>query len=764
VSAALFVLFFIKTTVSGQQKVFSPLSKEDIIIGGYFTNEINNSDIQAVIKVLDYNTDKTIGICTVDNKQNYSILLPSAGKYKFIVETPLSEKIHAGLVEIRPQTNLRVLKQEIELISDNGVEKLEIRNLFEQSHENETKIINSIKQALLNSKSQESKIRASKKSPILSLSGKVVDGTGKKLPGVKVLITQDGYIFKETLTKSSGKYPTVDALFGSVYDLIFSKQGFVSKTLRLDTKTGFSNEKTPPITYIEPSIRLYRAIGGLDYSVVEDMPVGIAKIDTNNGYLDYDFNYSKKRKAEIDKFIKEINDSLIKGSGILNEKILTDKKTELIVDSNSIFVHKDSLLKFKRQLLESKDELKSIRLQNQYIQAQIQANELEIANTKLLAQKRSNELKLEKREREVQELKNIKKSAEIQELNKEKEIQTIKLINSNLEIKQKEQLAKKKERELFLLNKEKMLTEENLQKQKNIRNLILSGVGVLILFLVYIFFSLKKSRKSNNIISKQKDDLNKNHLELQKKHKEISDSINYAKTIQTAILPQTKIIKEYLENSFILYKPKDIVAGDFYWMEHFEEKTLFAAADCTGHGVPGAMVSVICNNALNRSVREFRLTNPGDILNNTRKLVIQEFEKSEKDVHDGMDIALCCLEGNRLSYSGANNPLWIIRKSEMIEYKADKQPIGNYRLEKPFSTHEIILEKDDVFYLLSDGYADQFGGDKGKKYKTLNLKKFLLSIHGESMIDQKKILENEFKRWKGKHEQIDDVCIIGVRV
>ena len=344
-----------------------------------------------------------------------------------------------------------------------------------------------------------------------------MDGTGKKLPGVKVLIIQDGDLFKETLTKSSGKYPTVEALFGSVYDLIFSKQGFVSKTLRLDTKTGFTNEKTPQTTFIEPSISLYRAIGGLNYSVVEDMPVGIAKIDTNNGYFDWDFNYSKKRKAEIDKFIKEINDSLIKTP----------------FDSNNVFLYKDSLEKYRIQILASKDELKSIKVENKRKEKQIEAHKLEIANTKLLAQKRSDELKLEKKEREIQELKNKKKEREIQELNKEREIQRIKIINSNLEIKQKEQLAKKKERELFLLNKEKILTEENLQKQKNIRNLILSGLGLLIIFLSYVFFSLKKSRKSNIIISKQKDDLNKSHLELQQKHKEISDSINYAKTIQT---------------------------------------------------------------------------------------------------------------------------------------------------------------------------------------------------------------------------------------
>ena len=435
--------------------------------------------------------------------------------------------------------------------------------------------------------------------------------------------------------------------------------------------------------------------------------------------------------------------------------------TQKIKDAEDKLIKSELENKIRKKELESKKEKDSLlEEQNEYLFSYLES-ELELAN-------KENELKekvLLKNKTLLmkKELNNLKKAKKIEELNNEKKIQNFILKNSQLEIKQKDALATKKERELFLLNKEKTLTEENLQKQKNIRNLILSGFGLLIIFLSYIFFSLKKTRKSNTIISKQKDDINKSHLELQQKHKEISDSINYAKTIQTAILPQTKIIKEYLENSFILYKPKDIVAGDFYWMEHFEGKTLFAAADCTGHGVPGAMVSVICNNALNRSVREFRLTNPGEILNNTKKLVIQEFEKSEKDVHDGMDIALCCLEGNRLSYSGANNPLWIIRKNELIEYKADKQPIGNYRLEKPFSTHEITLEKEDVFYLLSDGYADQFGGEKGKKYMAGKFKKLLISISELTPQKQRMALEKEFIEWKGNEEQIDDVCVIGMR-
>jgi serine phosphatase RsbU (regulator of sigma subunit) len=255
-------------------------------------------------------------------------------------------------------------------------------------------------------------------------------------------------------------------------------------------------------------------------------------------------------------------------------------------------------------------------------------------------------------------------------------------------------------------------------------------------------------------------------FELAEKNREITDSIAYAKRIQTAILPPEKLVKEYLPNSFVLYLPKDVVAGDFYWMEKLDNKVIFAAADCTGHGVPGAMVSVVCNNALNRSVREFQLSDPGKILDKTREIVISEFEKSEEEIKDGMDIALCSLDGNKLLYAGAHNSLWIIRKdsNEVEEVKADKQPIGSYTALKPFTTHEIELKEGDSFYIFSDGYADQFGGEKGKKFKAKNFKTLLLSIQNEKMTSQKELINETFENWRGSLEQLDDVCIIGVQV
>ncbi|MBD3635984.1 MAG: tetratricopeptide repeat protein [Crocinitomicaceae bacterium] len=326
------------------------------------------------------------------------------------------------------------------------------------------------------------------------------------------------------------------------------------------------------------------------------------------------------------------------------------------------------------------------------------------------------------------------------------------------------------------LNKVKAEKAEADTRRAN--ELLFGAVGMVALLLVAIIFALRSMhlRRKNNILLKQKnEEITRQKTIVEEKSKEIVDSITYAKRIQTAILPPDKEFKKQLPQSFVLYKPKDIVAGDFYWMESFIKDTnkvvLFAAADCTGHGVPGAMVSVICNNGLNRSVREYGITNPGKILDKTRQLVLQEFEKSEEEVMDGMDIALCALHSNTstssvLKYAGANNPLWIIRKgrTEVEEVKANKQPIGKFGSPQPYDTHETEVSNGDTIYIFSDGYADQFGGEKGKKMKTANFKQLLLSIKDEPFENHKKLLDKAFEEWKGGYEQLDDVCVIGVRI
>lgn len=292
---------------------------------------------------------------------------------------------------------------------------------------------------------------------------------------------------------------------------------------------------------------------------------------------------------------------------------------------------------------------------------------------------------------------------------------------------------------------------------KRTRYLLVSGLSILALILGILYKNFTNRKKDTQIILTQK-------ALLENKNREITDSISYARRIQTAILPPEKTVKEHLADCFVIYRPKDIVAGDFYWIEKQNETTLFAVADCTGHGVPGALISIVCNNALNRSVREYNLSAPGEILDKTRELVIEEFNKSDEIIHDGMDIALCSLHGNQLKYAGAHNPLWVFKNNELITVRANHEPIGLYAKKNKYVTHTFNLEKGDTVYIFSDGYVDQFGGVKGKKFKPSALKELLINIQQYDMTKQKEIIDQTFLDWKGELEQIDDICFLGIKI
>jgi serine phosphatase RsbU (regulator of sigma subunit)/tetratricopeptide (TPR) repeat protein len=316
--------------------------------------------------------------------------------------------------------------------------------------------------------------------------------------------------------------------------------------------------------------------------------------------------------------------------------------------------------------------------------------------------------------------------------------------------------------------KEQAAKMEQVKKDASMRLIFIVLTGGLIALLIFLFY-INRSNRQKKRINEQLEQVN---ALIQEKNKNITDSINYAKRIQRAILPSKQTIRDLLPSSFILLKPKDIVSGDFYWIEKIAEsegKILFAAVDCTGHGVPGAMVSVVGYNNLNRCVKEFRLRKPAQILDKLNELVQETFDNSDDEVRDGMDISLCMLDSENgiLEYAGANNPLWIIRKDAaegvIQEIKGDKQPIGKYAAHKPFTNHQIKLNKGDTVYIFSDGFADQFGGEKGKKFKYKSLQKLLHSIQHNSMPEQEEILLKTFIDWQNVLEQVDDVLIVGFR-
>lgn len=291
--------------------------------------------------------------------------------------------------------------------------------------------------------------------------------------------------------------------------------------------------------------------------------------------------------------------------------------------------------------------------------------------------------------------------------------------------------------------------------------------------------TLQQEKEKKQILENQKSELEikvvertqevweqKNVIEI--KNKEITDSLVYAKRIQIAMLPDRKLLSKMLEQSFILFLPKDIVSGDFYAFSQRQNKILVGAADCTGHGVAGAFMSLIGGSLLYQIVNEKNVTEPALILDHLNEGIIRSLKQKENNSNDGMDIAVCAfdLEQNELKFAGANRPLWLIRNNELHFFKPDKYPIGGLQVmhDERFTQHVIQLQKGDTIYMFSDGYADQFGGDSGKKLMTKRFREQLLSIQNKSMHEQEEYLNNYFEDWKGAYEQVDDVLVIGIRI
>lgn len=269
-------------------------------------------------------------------------------------------------------------------------------------------------------------------------------------------------------------------------------------------------------------------------------------------------------------------------------------------------------------------------------------------------------------------------------------------------------------------------------------------------------------------VVQQKEEIEKQNERISELYEEVTDSIKYAKGLQEAILPPEEFVNTHMPESFILYKPKDIVSGDFYWVETKNDKTYFAAVDCTGHGVPGAFMSIVGYNALNEALR--KNNDPGSILDSLNKGVSKTLHNNAMGTttKDGMDLALCCYDHKtkELQFAGAYNPLYLIRDGEVNQIKADKFAIGSYHEDtsKKYTNHVIQLQEKDSIYVFSDGYADQFGGPKGKKFMYKRFRDFLLTLNGKSMKTQREFLDNTIEEWKGPLEQIDDILVIGMQI
>ena len=299
------------------------------------------------------------------------------------------------------------------------------------------------------------------------------------------------------------------------------------------------------------------------------------------------------------------------------------------------------------------------------------------------------------------------------------------------------------------------IQQAEIKTQKVIEGVLFVGILLVISFLVFVYKQLNNTKKQKNLI--------------EEKQTEITDSINYAKKIQDAMMTSSVYLKETLPKSFIFFKPKDVVSGDFYWIyKDQEENIFFTVADCTGHGVPGAFMSMIGTSLLNEIIIEKGIKDTDKILGEMRSQIIKSLHQEEDGAQkDGMDISLCKLNIKKklVEFSGAHNSLIHISEDKLNNYRGDHQPVGLLLGDKkPFTKHEVKLKKNDMLYIYSDGYQDQFGGEKGKKYMGAKFKKQLLKINKESTDKQLILLEEEFKSWTHNYEQIDDVCVMGVRI
>jgi len=276
-----------------------------------------------------------------------------------------------------------------------------------------------------------------------------------------------------------------------------------------------------------------------------------------------------------------------------------------------------------------------------------------------------------------------------------------------------------------------------------------------------------KVKERTEEVVRQKEEVERQSRKVVELYKNVTDSIRYAKRLQESILPPDKRIKELLPESFVLYRPKDIVSGDFYWVEEVGGKVVFAAVDCTGHGVPGAFMSLVGHNGLNQAVKERGNTRPSDVLHDLDRISFEALHKDrDQFMRDGMDMALCALDPQRmvLEYAGANCPLYLVRGDAIEQYTPDKRPIGGADPGgKRFTDHRIHLRKGDLVYIFSDGYADQFGGPNGKKFLQRRFRELLVSIRHEPMERQKALLLEALSKWRGAQEQVDDILVMGMR-
>ena len=593
--------------------------------------------------------------------------------------------------------------------------------------------------------------------------------------GADTLIKKE--LDKLALTKKIGNLPIRVISFKSIADIIYTEILYIDIEKTPEFKLNKKDKNTLAITennrdlnnamiafFIDANNKQKFAVNEVNIkradlimkSELNDISVRQFKISGLNSKLDEE--KVSKWKSVFDKFSEavknnssEINLSKNEAAEVLatmdaNKKTISEKEERLTIQEKTLWYQESEIKTQQKNLAEQKnkidEQLLSILTQEQKLRLQEQKLEVTIQQNKA----QEADLEIAKQEVALQQSK----------INSQKSV----LLNQ--------------QKDIDVQNKKLITQLGQINSQKTILYLAAFLVLIIATALIVAYKGNKNKQRANALLSKQKLEIEHQRELVEEKQKEILDSINYAKRIQYSLLASNKLLSDNLPNHFLFFKPKDVVSGDFYWgykvvSSSAVENFILVTADSTGHGVPGAIMSMLNISCLNEAINADKLSQPADILNATRKKIIEHLlnDGSADGGKDGMDCSLISFDfkNKKLLYAAANNPVWIIRDKTLIALEANRMPIGKHDKDSiPFTQHEFDLQPGDMVYTLTDGFPDQFGGPKGKKFMYKQLENLLISISHESMEIQKQKLEAVFKNWKGDLEQVDDVCVIGVRI
>jgi serine phosphatase RsbU (regulator of sigma subunit) len=569
------------------------------------------------------------------------------------------------------------------------------------------------------------------------------------------ILDRDEFLFFEmgnlrtTRTRIQDK-PVELVKFNSESKITYTQLLYVSKSsgFNLDkVRAAINNRQTLLLTegyeFRESMINFMGVEGEVPiYSVNEDL-INRAGMAVNSNML----RQAIKTKEDWENLFGKASEQIVMQRDTIRQQVemISSQREEILLQKN-LLDSLDKEITAKVNILNEKQKV----LDTQYSRIEAQQGEISVQRMTIAAQQ--NEVQIQKDTLSQQKAKIATQLARIDE-----QLERISMQDDRIKV----QL-------------------EAIEKQRLVLYFVLFALFLVSTLGYYIYRGYKIKREANirleeknKTILLQKDEIEsqrdfaaaqRDQIAYQKRH--IEDSIKYAKRIQTALMPSLELFSDKLEH-FVLYRPLSIVSGDFYWVSSRSNPQVIISADCTGHGVPGAFMSMLGVTLLNEIVNGKNILMPDQIINNLRQGIIRSLRQvaGEDSVKDGMDIAVCAVDfdKNILWYAGANNPLYLVRNGELIHYRADRMPVAIHYKMEPFTLHRIDLQKGDAFYIFSDGFADQFGGPKQRKYMSMQLRRNLVEMSGMPMLKQGEQLNRIFEEWRGDSPQIDDVTIIGVR-